>query len=665
MYKLGLVRSAAVTPKLKVANTEYNTVQILSAMDEAALNGAGIILFPELCITGYTCGDLFYQEFLYKKQLENLKRIAEETRKFKAAVVLGFYMKLENNYFNCAALLQNGVIRGIVPKMFMPNSREFYEARWFASGVKIAAEIRSVRLFDYDIPFGHLIFADEESGLKLGIELCEDLWVPISPGAHLSLNGAHVILNPSASNEMVGKAEYRKNLVLHESAKNICGYVYVSSGVHESTTDLVFGGDAVIAENGVLLASGKRFAREGSITYGEIDYERLRFERTYGQNFEECTSAYSSRQAFSHVPLQPVPVLDTETGRLLRTYPKNPFIPSGKYTIGERCREIFSIQTAGLAKRLEHTHSEKIVVGISGGLDSTLALLVCAETCKLLDKDPSCIIAVTMPGFGTTDKTYANALSIMDLLGADIREIPIRDAVLQHFRDIGHDPAVHDVTYENAQARERMQILMDLANKERGLVVGTGDLSEIALGWSTYNGDHMSMYGVNASIPKTLVRFVINWIMDNKLSGPGEDPTFSKNNGTLRATLQDIMDTPISPELLPPDKEGNITQKTEDNVGPYILHDFFMYYSIRCGMPPEKLLYIAKMTFAGDYSEDIVKKWLIHFYRRFFSQQFKRSCIPDGPKVGSVSLSPRGDWRMPSDADPSEWLNALNKILSI
>jgi len=659
MYKLGLVRTAAVVPKLKVANTDYNTEQILSAMDEAAGSGAGVILFPELCITGYSCGDLFYQEFLYQKQLHHLKRIAEETRKYRSVVVVGFYMRVENNFYNCAALLQNGVIRGIVPKMFMPNAKEFYEARWFASGVKIASEVKTVRLFDYDIPFGHLVFTDEENDLRLGIEICEDLWVPISPGAHLALNGAQIILNPSASNEMVGKAEYRRNLVLHESAKNICGYVYVSAGVHESTTDLVYGGDAVIAENGVLLAAGKRFSRDCAITWGEIDYERLRFERTYGQNFEECTSAYSSRIAFSHVALQPVPVIDTETGHLSRTYPKNPFIPSGKFTVSERCREIFSIQTAGLAKRLEHTHSERLVVGISGGLDSTLALLVCAETCKLLGKDPSSIIAVTMPGFGTTDKTYNNALTIMKLLGAEVREIPIRDSVLQHFRDIGHDPEKHDVTYENAQARERTQILMDVANKERGLVVGTGDLSEIALGWSTYNGDHMSMYGVNASIPKTLVRFVISWVMDNKLSGAGEDAGFSIDNAALREALQDIMDTPISPELLPPDKDGRIAQKTEDTVGPYILHDFFMYYSIRYGMPPEKLLFIAKETFAGDYDEDVIRKWLIHFYRRFFSQQFKRSCVPDGPKVGTVSLSPRGDWRMPSDADPFEWLDAL------
>ena len=659
MNKIGLVRIACVTPKIKIANPEYNTEEILACLKEADINGAGIVLFPELCITGYTCADLFYQEFLYKKAMLNLKIIAEETRKYQALAIIGFYMKLENNYYNCAALMQGGVIKGIVPKMFMPNAKEFYEARWFASGIKIANAINSVKLFGYDIPFGHLIFNDSENDLKLGIEICEDLWVPISPGAHLALNGAHIILNPSASNEMVGKADYRKSLVLQESAKNICGYVYASSGVHESTTDLVFGGDALIAENGTLIAEGQRFSRDNALTYGEIDYERIKFERAHGQNFEECTSAYSNRHLFTEVALSPVRVLDTDKDALMRIYPKNPFVPGDKNTVDERCREIFSIQTAGLAKRLEHTHTEKVLVGISGGLDSTLTLLVCAETLKLLNKDPRNIVAITMPGFGTTGKTYSNALTIMRLLGTDVREISIKESVLQHFKDIGHDPGLHDITYENAQARERTQILMDVANKEHGLVVGTGDLSEIALGWSTYNGDHMSMYSVNSSIPKTLVRFVIKWVMENRLSGPNADPNFSKNNALLKTTLQDIMDTPISPELLPPDGDDRILQMTEDAVGPYILHDFFIFYTLRYGMSPGKLLFIAKKAFSDDYSEEIIKKWLTLFYKRFFSQQFKRSCLPDGPKVGSVSLSPRGDWRMPSDADATAWLNEL------
>ncbi len=659
MNKIGLVRAAAITPVLKVANPEFNTDEIIKCAKEADKNGAGLILFPELCISGYTCGDLFYQEFLYSKSMDGLKRIADATKKLSAVVIIGFYMKLENNLFNCAALMQDGVIKGIVPKMFLPNYKEFYEARWFAAGNRISDSIKSVRLFGYDIPFGHIIFSDEENDLNLGIEVCEDLWVPITPGSFLALNGAHIILNPSASNETVAKSDYRRNLISMESAKNICGYVYASSGVHESTTDLVFGGHNLLAENGNILSESALFERESDITYGDLDFEMIKFERTYGQNFEESTSAYCSRIDITRVPLSPVRLLNSDKDKLIRKYQKNPFIPSDPAKVDQRCREIFNIQAAGLAKRMEHTRSRKAVVGISGGLDSTLALLVCAETFKLIGKDPKDIIAVTMPGFGTTDKTYNNAQTIMKLLGADVREIPIRDAVLQHFKDISHDPGQHDVTYENSQARERTQILMDVANQEGGLVVGTGDLSEVALGWSTYNGDHMSMYGVNTSVPKTLVRFVIKWVMDHRLSGPGEEKGYSLDNELLRKTLQDIMDTPISPELLPPDESGEIAQKTEDTVGPYILHDFFMFYTIRFGMSPKKLLFIAKSTFAGEYSEEFIKKWLTVFYRRFFSQQFKRSCIPDGPKVGSVSLSPRGDWRMPSDADPSVWLKEL------
>ena len=659
MNKIGLVRAAAVTPVIRVANPEFNTDEIIKCAKEAAKNGAGIILFPELCITAYTCGDLFYQEFLYNKSMEGLKKITDATEKLSAIVVVGFYMRLDNNLFNCAALLQGGKIRGIVPKMFLPNYKEFYEARWFASGIRISEKVKSVRLFGYDIPFGHLIFEDEENDFKLGIEVCEDLWVPITPGSNLALNGAQIILNPSASNETVAKSDYRRSLVSLESARNICGYVYTSSGVHESTTDLVFGGHKIIAENGINLAESPLFERESSILYGDIDYERIKFERAYSQNFEGFTAAFSSRIDYTKVHLSPIRVLDTRKDTLKRHYQKNPFIPADPATIDQRCKEIFSIQSAGLAKRLEHTRSKKVVVGISGGLDSTLALLVCAETYKLIGKDPKDIIAVTMPGFGTTGKTYNNAQTIMKLLGADMREISIREAVTQHFNDIDHDISLHDVTFENSQARERTQILMDIANKEGGLVVGTGDLSEVALGWSTYNGDHMSMYGVNTSVPKTLVRFVIKWVMDHRLSGPNEEKGFSLDNALLRQTLQNIMDTPISPELLPPDAAGEIAQKTEDTVGPYILHDFFMYYTIRFGMSPKKLLYIAKTTFADEYTEEFIKKWLTVFYRRFFSQQFKRSCIPDGPKVGSVSLSPRGDWRMPSDADSSEWLKEL------
>lgn len=659
MNKLGLVRVAAVTPKMKAANTEYNTEQILSCAKEAREKGAAVILFPELSITGYTCGDLFYQEFLYEKNLQSLKDIADSTMGTSAVLIVGFYLKVENNHYNCAAVIQSGKVRGIVPKMFLPNAREFYEARWFASGIRVAEAIDAVTFFGEEVPFGHLVFHDETNDLKIGVEICEDLWVPITPGSHLALNGAQLLFNPSASNDTVGKSEYRRSLVLQSSASNICGYVYTSSGVHESTTDLVFGGDSLIAENGMLLSGNSLFNRESAILYGEIDYERIKYERTYSQSFEACTSAYSSRNVYHTVSLKPVSVLDGDTDKLLRIYPQNPFVPADPGSFDRRCEDIFSIQAAGLAKRLEHSGAKTAVVGISGGLDSTLALLVTAQTFKLLDRDPKDIIAVTMPGFGTTGKTYKNALTIMRLLGADVREISIKESVLQHFKDIGHDPEDHSVTYENAQARERTQILMDIANQTGGLVVGTGDLSEAALGWSTYNGDHMSMYNVNASVPKTLVRFVIKWVMGSRLSGPGEDQSFSSDNALLLQTLQDIMDTPISPELLPPDKDGRIAQKTEDTVGPYILHDFFMYYTIRCGMAPKKLLFIAKSAFQDEYDEAFIKKWLTVFYRRFFSQQFKRSCTPDGPKVGSVGLSPRGDWRMPSDADSSVWLAEL------
>ena len=666
MQSIGLVRVAAATPKLEVANTEYNGREILECIKMAQKGKMGILLLPELCITGYTCGDLFYQDFLYERQMDALKKIMEVSqgngtnRGF--IVILGFYMRIENNCYNCAAVIQDGKIKGIVPKMFMPNAKEFYEARWFASGMKISNEVRSVKLFGEEIPFGHLIFKDEASGINLGVEICEDLWMPISPGAHLALNGANIIFNPSASNETVGKAEYRKNLIVVESAKNVCGYVYASAGVHESTTDLVFSGHSLIAENGTLISQSSQFERNTNILYGDLDFERIRFERAQGQNFSECTSAFSNRMQYISIPLAPVKLIDIEQDQSIRYHEKNPFIPEEPSKVDEQCSEIFSIQSAGLAKRIEHAHAQKSVIGISGGLDSTLALLVAAETHKLIKRPASDIVAITMPGFGTTGKTYNNALTIMKLLGAEIREISIKDAVLQHFHDIGHDPTIHDVTYENSQARERTQILMDIANMENGLVIGTGDLSELALGWCTYNGDHMSMYGVNAGIPKTLVRFVIKWVIENKLKGPFEDKKFSSDNALLAKTLQAILDTPISPELLPPDNADKITQKTEDTIGPYILHDFFIFYTIRYGMTPRKLLYIAKEVFADEYEEEYIKKWMVVFYRRFFNQQFKRSCSPDGPKVGSISLSPRGDWRMPSDADSEIWLEEINKL---
>lgn len=660
MSKMGMIRVAAIAPKLKVANTISNTDEILKCIDEAEKKGAGLMLFPELCITGYSCGDLFYQELLYQKNLEGLNRIIEQTKNHHALIVLGFYLRLSGHAYNCAAVIQKGQLKGIVPKMFLPNTQEFSEPRWFAPGAQLSPPTRVVSLFGQQVPFGWLVFQDEAHDLNLGVEICQDLSVPISPGTQLALKGAHILLNPSASNEMVGKADARKNLVAQTSASNLCGYVYTSAGVHESTTDVVFGGHRLIAECGTCLSEGDRFLRESAITYGDIDYEKIRFERSFDQHFEICASMLADRSKMFAVPLAPLNVLDNQCHTLERTYAENPFVPADPMQRNTNCEEIFRIQAAGFAKRLEHTQAKKAVIGISGGLDSTLALLVCVEAFRQIGRDRKDILAVTMPGFGTTGKTYNNALAMMKLLGVEVREVSIKDAVLQHFQDIGQDPQNHNVTYENAQARERTQILMDLANMTGGLVVGTGDLSEVALGWSTYNGDHMSMYGVNASVPKTLIRWVIDWVMNHRLSGDQEDKSFSSDNQLLINTLQDVMDTPISPELLPPDESGNIAQKTEDTVGPYVLHDFFLYYTIRYGMRPQKLLFIAKTVFAREYSEEFIKSWLTVFYRRFFSQQFKRSCMPDGPKVGSISLSPRGDWKMPSDADASLWLEELN-----
>ena len=663
MFNTGYIRTAAVTPVTKVANTEHNTDRIIACAKEAEKGGAAVVLFPELAITSYTCADLFYQEQLYQKNLAGLRKIIDASADIRPVIITGFYLRLLNNFYNCAAVIQHGRLLGIIPKMYLPRSKEFYEGRWFSAGIRILSEVRQVRLFGETIPFGNLIFTDPESDIRIGVEVCEDLWMPVTPSSRLCLNGAEIIFNPSASDETVGKADYRRQLVHQQSAADICGYVYCSAGVTESTTDVVYSGHHLISEYGTLIAENKRFEREDTITYGDIDYERIRFERSMEPNLEECAAACAQRDLYQYIEMEPLRLL-TSKETLTRQFGRNPFVPSDPRTVDERCEEVFRIQTAGLAKRIEHAHARTVVVGISGGLDSTLALLVCAETFRMLGRDPRNIIAVTMPGFGTTGKTYNNALTIMKLLGTDVREIPIGDAVMQHFEAIGHDPEVHDVTYENSQARERTQILMDIANQEGGMVVGTGDLSEAALGWCTYNGDHMSMYGVNCSVPKTLVRFVVGWVADHKIaSASGQEP-YSQDDVTLAAALHDIMDTPISPELLPPDSEGNIVQKTEERVGPYTLHDFFLFYTMRFGMRPEKLYYIACQTFDGLYEPEFIRKWLREFYRRFFAQQYKRSCIPDGPKVGTVTLSPRGDWRMPSDADSSEWLAAVDSLLS-
>ena len=648
MFNTGYIRVAAVTPAIRVANTEHNTDGIISCAKEAAQNSTAVILFPELAISSYSCADLFYQEQLYQNNLKGLKRIIEESSNIESVIITGFYLRQSNSFYNCAAVIQRGKLLGIVPKMFIPDSKEFYERRWFASGIRIVSEIRSVKLFGDEIPFGNLIFSDERSGIRFGVEICQDLWMPVTPSSRLCLNGADIIFNPSASDETIGKADYRRQLVHQQSAADICGYVYCSAGVTESTTDVVYSGHHIISEYGTKIAENQRFERNNTITYGDIDYERIRFERSLDPSLEECASAYTERGLYRQVELQPLRLLTNEQ-TLHRGFGRNPFVPADMLSVNERCEEVFRIQTAGLAKRIEHVHARTVVVGISGGLDSTLALLVCAETFRLLGRDPRGIIAVTMPGFGTTGKTYNNSLSIMKLLGTDVREIPIGDAVLKHFEDIGHDPENHDVTYENAQARERTQILMDIANQEGGLVVGTGDLSEAALGWSTYNGDHMSMYGVNASVPKTLIRHVVRHYAD-----VCEDKE-------LASILYDVLDTPVSPELLPP-KDGQIAQKTEDLVGPYELHDFFLYYTLSAGYEPDKIYRIAKIAFKEMYEDDEILKWLRNFYKRFFTQQFKRSCSPDGPKVGTVALSPRGDLKMPSDASARSWLEKVDKL---
>lgn len=659
---LGLIKVGAAVPALEVGNTEFNTDEILRMIDEAEEKHTGILLFPELCITGYSCADLFFQHQLYNRQIESVFRIAEETKGKEIVVILGFYVQVNSNLYNCACVIQNGQIKGVVPKMFMPNSEEFYEARWFASGIDIIKNIDSINIRGLDVPFGRILFDDTFNGFTFGVEICEDLWLPISPGSQLALEGAHMIFNPSASNDTVAKPDYRRSMIHVESTRSSCGYIYTSAGACESTTDMVFSGHSIIAENGMILAENSdRFSMKSNITYSEIDIDRIKYQRRHNHNYTECARAYSNSSEFMHVRLEAVRAI-TNDEPILRTFTRLPFIPHDHSETNDRCQEIFNIQGTALARRLLHTHAKCAVVGISGGLDSTLALLTTVYAFNLLDKDPKDIIAVTMPGFGTTGKTYQNALTIMELLGTTIREISIKDSVLQHFKDIGHDENVHDVTYENSQARERTQILMDIANKGGGLVVGTGDLSEEALGWCTFNGDHMSMYNVNAGIPKTLLRFIIEWFVQHKLRGEDADRNFSFDNQKLADTLQAILDTPISPELLPPDETGQIAQKTEDNVGPYELHDFFIYYTIRWGMTPYKLYYAARHAFDGDYSDETIKKWLKIFYQRFFSQQFKRNCSPDGPKVGTVSLSARGDWKMPSDADATIWLDEIDKL---
>ena len=633
----GFVKVASAIPRVRVADCAFNASQIEKEIIIADGKGVEIIVFPELCLTGYTCGDLFAHSLLLESAELGLMQILNNTRQLDIISILGVPVPLNGMLLNAAVVIQKGKVLGVVPKTYLPNYKEFYEKRWFTSASEVMEPM--VRLCGQNVPLNACLLFDT-AGTTFGIELCEDLWAPIPPSSALALQGAEIIFNLSADNEGVGKHNYLRSLIAQQSARCIAGYVFSSCGFGESTTDVVFAGNALIYENGTLLASGKRFSFEEQVVTSEIDVERLRTERRVNTTFASCR-AQTAQGVARHVATEYVNARDLQ---LTRTFDPHPFVPQGPM-LDERCEEIFSIQVSGLAQRLTHTHAKSAVVGISGGLDSTLALLVCVQTFDKLGLSRKGIIGVTMPGFGTTDRTHTNAVDLMESLGVTIREVSIKDACLQHFKDIGHNPEVHDVTYENSQARERTQILMDIANQTNGLVIGTGDLSELALGWATYNGDHMSMYGVNASVPKTLVKHLVKWVAEN---GMGE---------ASRKTLLDIVDTPISPELIPADEDGNIRQITEDLVGPYELHDFFLYYFLRFGFAPSKIYFLAVRTFKGVYDEETVKKWLQTFCRRFFNQQFKRSCLPDGPKVGSVSLSPRGDWRMPSDASSALWLN--------
>ncbi len=639
----GFIKVASAVPSVKVSDCKYNVEQIEQQIILAEGQGVEIIVFPELSLTGYTCQDLFRQNLLLETTESAMLMLLDFTRQLNIISIVGLPIAVGDLLLNCAAIIQKGQILGIVAKEYLPNYNEFYEKRWFAS----VQDLRTTELRfagnQINISFTPQIFVTCD-GVRFGVEICEDVWAPTPPSNHLALAGADIIFNLSASDELIGKHDYLCKLLAQQSARTITGYVYSSAGFGESTQDVVYGGNALIFENGHLLQSGPRFAMTPQMQVAQIDVERLRTERRGNTTYVNAQRRMIGedvifKNAHSILPKDFV---------LERPVDAHPFIPSPDM-MEKSCEEILSIQVMGLAKRLVHTGCQKVVLGISGGLDSTLALLVCSMTFDKLGLDSSGIIGVTMPGFGTTDRTYTNAIKLMQSLRITIREISIAKSVTQHFEDIGHDISVHDTTYENSQARERTQILMDVSNQEGGLVIGTGDLSELALGWCTYNGDHMSMYAVNASIPKTLIACLVKFVAGTM-------------DADTSATLHDVVDTPISPELVPADEDGNIQQKTEDLVGPYELHDFFLYYFMRHGFRPMKIFLLAQKAFEGQYEDDVIKHWLKTFFRRFFSQQFKRSCLPDGPKVGSISLSPRGDWRMPSDASSELWLRECEML---
>ena len=639
----GFVKVAAAVPRVKIADCKYNAGQLESLIAIADGKGVQIITFPEMCITAYTCGDLFGQQLLLEEAEMGLMQILNNTRQLDIISILGMPIAVNSTVINAAVVIQKGKILGVVPKTYLPNYKEFYEQRWFTSALQVAED--NVRLCGQIVPMGtNLLF--ETSDTTFGIEICEDLWSTIPPSSTLALQGAEILFNLSADNEGIGKHSYLRSLISQQSARCIAGYVFSSCGFGESTTDVVFAGNGLIYENGSELAHNKRFSLEEQLVISEIDVERLRAERRINTTFAASKGTVPSGKKPLRITTE---FVNSKELNLTRTFDMHPFVPQGE-TLNERCEEVFSIQVAGMAQRLVHTGAKTAVIGISGGLDSTIALLVCVRTFDKLELPRKNIIGVTMPGFGTTDRTYHNALSLMKSLGITIREISIKEACIQHFKDINHNINIHDVTYENSQARERTQILMDIANQTWGMVIGTGDLSELALGWATYNGDHMSMYGVNGSVPKTLVKYLVKWVAENDIDEES------------RITLLDIVETPISPELIPADENGEIQQKTEDLVGPYELHDFFLYYFMRFGFRPSKIYYLANIAFKDIYDEETIKKWLSTFFRRFFNQQFKRSCLPDGPKVGSISISPRGDWRMPSDASSATWLKEIENL---
>ena len=640
----GIMRVAAAVPKLRLCNVAENAAAMAEQLHVAADRKASLVAFPELSLTGYTCGDLFFQKSLLQATEAGLQQMLEACPEGVTAVV-GAPVQADGVLYNCAVVLTKGKLLGVVPKLFLPNYNEFYEKRWFASGFQLQAE--HVTLCGQQVPMGRELLFESADGVRFGVELCEDLWTALPPSTFLSLHGAELIVNLSASNELIAKREYRQELVRQQSARCLCAYLYVSAGVGESTSDLVFSGHSMVAQCGGMVKENADYLAENYVLIADLDLDRIRGDRREQTSFADAQAHYGTLEPVRRVSCPAMMLAESEPVEL--HVAKHPFIPADKASRQTRCAQIFDMQATALARRLRITGG-KLTVGISGGLDSTLALLAACRAMDMMGLPRTNITGVTMPCFGTTDHTYQNALSLMTTLGVTQREIPIHEAVRLHFRDIGHNEQDHSVTYENAQARERTQVLMDVANQTGGIVLGTGDLSEIALGWCTYNADHMSMYGVNSGVPKTLVRWVIQTATEN--------PAFAAS----KDVLQSILDTPISPELLPPDEQGNIAQQTEDLVGPYALHDFFLYYAVRFGMRPRKIYELAKLAFADDFDDATILKWLKNFYRRFFTQQFKRNCIPDGVKIGSIALSPRGDWRMPSDAESALWLKECEEL---